>query len=304
MHRRTFLQSLATVGIGVRSTHSNAGDSAATIATRPIPSSGEPLPVIGLGTWQTFDVGDDASVNAQLREVLEILVAAGGSVVDSSPMYGRSEEVVGRLAEQAGIAEQLFFATKVWTRGRETGISEMNRSMSRMGAEPMDLMQIHNLVDADTHMETLSRWKEQGKIRYTGITHYHSGGYPGMVRLMQDYPMDFIQVNYSLLSTDAEREVLPLAREKGIAVLVNRPYEGGRLFAKVSGLELPGWAIELGCRSWGQFFLKFILANEAVTCVIPGTSKVRHMRDNLAAGIGPIPGKEEAEKMANHIRNL
>jgi diketogulonate reductase-like aldo/keto reductase len=288
MKRRHFLQS-ATAVCAASKASLGISTQASTLRTRAIPSSGEPLPVIGLGTWQTFDVGTAIEDRQALTRVLKTLVNAGGSVVDSSPMYGRSEAVVGDLAKAAGVADELFYASKVWTRGKDTGIHEMERSIKRMNAKPMDLMQVHNLLDAETHLETLAKWKAQKRIRYIGITHYHQGGYAQMLRLMSTHELDFIQINYSMMSRKAENEILPLAAEKKIAVLVNRPYEGGQLFAKAKGKQLPAWASEFDCGSWGQYFLKFILANNAVTCVIPGTSKVRHLEDNLCAGRGRLP---------------
>jgi len=210
---------------------------------------------------------------APLKKVLQALIDHGGSVIDSSPMYGRSEQVVGDLTQSMGIKGQIFEATKVWTSGKDQGIFEMERSMQRMGANPMDLMQIHNLLDWKVHLRTLKQWKEEGKIRFIGITHYHSGGYAEMEHIMKTEELDFIQINYNLAVQDAAKRILPLAKDKGIAVLINRPYEGGVLFKKSKGKDLPAWANEIEVTSWGQFFLKFILAHPAVTCIIPGTSR-------------------------------
>ena len=302
MNRRRFLQTSTATGGSLLFGHASIATEA--IKRRPIPSSGEAIPVIGLGTWQTFDVGSNTAARTRLKQVLSTLVEGGGSVVDSSPMYGSSESVVGDLASELDIGSKLFMATKVWTDGKKDGIRQMERSMQRMQAPVMDLMQVHNLVDAETHLDTLADWKEQGRIRYLGITHYHSGGYAAMKRLMNRYALDFIQINYSMSSPEAEREVLPLAMERGIATLINRPYEGGSLFRRTSGRELPGWASEFDCQSWGQFFLKFVLANPAVTCVIPGTSKVDHLRDNLAAGRGRTPNDAQLKKMSQYLSSL
>lgn len=316
MKRRNFLR-LSALGVGSALSSNGSGQdpfdsqeikqvepaNVAAIDRRPIPSSGESLPVIGLGTWQTFDVGADPEQRAELSSVLKSLIAGGGSVIDSSPMYGRSETVLGELAEQAGLQDDLFYATKVWTRGQQAGIKQMERSKLRMRTSQMDLMQVHNLLDAERHLETLTDWKRQDLIRYVGITHYHTGGYAEMAALMQQYPLDFIQINYSMLSREAEQELLPLAQERKIAVLINRPYEGGQLFARVKETELPGWASEFDCASWGQFFLKFILANPAVTCVIPGTSKVHHLLDNLNAGRGKLPTQQHREDMLAFMLN-
>ena len=274
------------------------------IKTRTIPSSGEALPIIGVGTWQTFDVGSGAEELDQLSQVLAALVTAGGSVVDSSPMYGRSESVVGKLAKAGGIEDELFYATKVWTTGEASGVEQMRRSMQRMQVETMDLMQVHNLLDAEIHLQTLTEWKQSGMIRYFGITHYHQGGYAEMARLMKLYSLDFIQVNYSILSTQAENEILPLAHDRGIAVLINRPYEGGAVFRRIKNKPPANWLADFDCQSWGQFFLKFVLANRAVTCVIPGTSKPHHMLDNIAAGRGYIPSQNDQTRMLSLFKKL
>ena len=243
-----------------------------TMNTRKIPSSGKLVPVVGLGTWQSFDVGHSQTQRNPLKEVLKILIESGGSVIDSSPMYGRSEKVVGELTSELELKSKIFEATKVWTRGKEEGINQMHTSMELMGAKLMDLMQIHNLVDWETHIKTLYKWKEEGKIRNIGITHYHKGGYEEMEKIMKSEKIDFIQINYNLAVRDTADRILPLARDKGIAVMINRPYEGGSLFKKIKHKEIPSWAKEFEAESWGQIFLKFILAHSAVNCVIPGTA--------------------------------
>ena len=271
---------------------------------REIPSTGEKIPVIGLGTWQTFDVGKSEDERAPLKEVLKILMEYGGSVIDSSPMYGRSEGVVGELTTELGIKDKIFEATKVWTSGEQAGIDQMNESIKLMKARPMDLMQIHNLVDWRTHIKTLRKMKDNGEIRYIGITHYHEGGYSEMEQIMKSEPIDFIQINYNLMKREAENRILPLAKDKGIGVLINRPYEGGALFRKCKDKPLPVWALEFDAMSCGQFFLKFILANEAVTCVIPGTAKARHMTDNARAGFGSVPNSKQRAKMIDWFKSL
>lgn len=272
--------------------------------TRPIPSTGEALPVIGLGTWQTFDVGSSEDERAPLKEVLRTLVAHGGSVIDSSPMYGRSEKVVGELTAELGMRGQVFEATKVWTSGERQGQQQMQDSFRYMNPSGLDLLQIHNLLDWKTHLRTLRALKEEGKIRYTGITHYHAGGYPEMEKIMRSEPLDFIQINYNLAVREAAERILPLAKDRGIAVLINRPYGEGKLFRKVKGKSLPDWAEAFGAESWGQFFLKFILAHPAVTCVIPGTSKAKHMADNAMAGKGEVPDSAHVTKMKQLISSL
>ncbi|HYG41250.1 MAG TPA: aldo/keto reductase [Cytophagales bacterium] len=271
---------------------------------RKIPKSGELLPVVGVGTWQTFDVGETASEMAPLKEVLRLLIENGGSVIDSSPMYGRSEKVAGQLIKDLGIRKSIFCATKVWTNGREAGIRQMEQSMDLMNANPMDLMQIHNLVDWKMHLPVLRDWKEKGKIRFIGITHYHEGAFDQVEQVMKKEPLDFIQINYSIRSRDAENILLPLARDKGIAVLINQPFESGSLFSYVKGKKLPEWAKEFDCNSWAQFFLKFILSNSYVTCVIPGTDNPKHLIDNVQAGFGRFPDDAMKKRMVDLINGF
>lgn len=266
--------------------------------TRPIPSTGEALPVIGVGTWQTFDVGPAEAERAPLREVLQILFAAGGSVIDSSPMYGRSEAVAGDLLADLRAREQAFVATKVWTSGREQGIQQMRRSMTLLRDQRIELMQVHNLVDWRTHLQTLRAWKAEGRIRYLGITHYTAGAYDEMEAVMRREQLDFVQINYAIADRAAERRLLPLAAERGIAVLVNQPFGGGGLLRNLAGAPLPEWAAELECTSWAQVLLKYVLGHPAVTCVIPGTSRPHHMTDNCRAGMGVLPDERMQRKMA------
>lgn len=268
---------------------------------RKIPSTGEQLPIIGLGTWQTFDVVQNVEVRRALSEVLKVLASNDHSLIDSSPMYGSSEEVVGDLSSQLNLNKKFFLATKVWTRGKEAGIAQMKTSMKLLKREQLDLMQIHNLVDWQTHLKTLRDWKEKEKIRYIGITHYLDNAHASVERLMKTEPLDFIQINFSMMSRAAEQRLLPLAQERKIAVLINRPFEEGALFQRVKGKQLPEWAKEFDCKSWGQFFLKYILAHPAVTCVIPGTSKPHHMLDNLKAGEGLMPDEKHRQLMVKAI---
>ena len=277
------------------------GSSAApgpAILARPIPSSGERVPAVGLGTWRTFDVGASAAERAPLREVLERFVRLGGKVIDSSPMYGAAESVVGDLAAELGIGDALVLATKVWTSGREAGVAQMEQSFRRLRAQRLDLMQIHNLLDWRTHLRTLREWKQAGRIRYLGVTHYTASAYDELERVLRTEPVDVVQVNYSLGEREAERRILPLARERGIAVLVNRPFAEGGLFQRVRGQALPAWAAELDCESWAQIFLKWILAHPAVTCVIPATSRPQHLVDNMGAGSGRLPDASARDRIA------
>jgi diketogulonate reductase-like aldo/keto reductase len=275
---------------------------AESLIRRPIPRTGELLPVVGLGTWQTFDVAE--SERAPLGRVLSEFVRLGGSVVDSSPMYGRSESVVGDLAAKLGLHKQLFLATKVWTSGRDDGIHQMEESYRRLGTEHMDLMQIHNLVDWRTHLATLRRWKERGKTRYLGATHYTESAYDELARVLEAEELDFVQLNYSIAERAAERRLLPLAAKRRVAVLVNRPFAEGALFRKVRGKPLPPWAAESGSASWAQFFLKYVISHPAVTCAIPATSKVEHLVDNMQAGVGTLPDAATRERMARYVDEL
>ncbi len=275
-----------------------------SLIKRQVPRTGELLPAIGLGTWQTFDVGRDESARAPLKEVLGEFVRLGGSVVDSSPMYGESERVVGDLAAESGLQKRLFLATKVWTNGREAGIRQMEESFKRLRAPRMDLMQIHNLVDWRTHLITLRRWKEQGRIRYVGVTHYTESAYDELGRVLKSEELDFVQLNYSIAERGAEQRMLPLAAERRLAVLINRPFAEGALFRKVRGKRLPPWAKEIGCASWAQFFLKFIISHPAVTCAIPATNKAAHLKDNMQAGIGPLPDASTRSRMARYVEEL
>ena len=268
---------------------------------RIIPSSKEKIPVVGLGTWQTFDVANNKAELDPLKEVLSTLIQHGGSVIDSSPMYGRSEKVVGQLTTELDIKSKIFEATKVWTSGHQEGLNQIEDSYQLLQADPIELLQVHNLSDWKTQIKTLYDLKSKGRVKYVGITHYHEGGYDLMEEVMKKEPIDFIQINYNLAVRNAADRLLPLAKDKGIAVLINRPYEGGSLFRKLKHLPLPEWASEFDATSWGQFFLKFILANEAVTCVIPGTSKPHHMKDNVQAGFGKLPTPSNQSKMIQLI---
>jgi diketogulonate reductase-like aldo/keto reductase len=274
------------------------------VLAKKIPSTQEELPVVGVGTWQTFDAGNDAAARAPLAEVLKVFAEAGGRIVDSSPMYGSSESVAGDLIAQLGLRERLFVATKVWTSGRAEGIRQMEDSFRRLRVERMDLMQVHNLVDVATHTKTLQEWKKQGRVRYIGITHYTSSAYPEVERWLKSGSYDFLQINYSLGEREAEQRILPLARELGVAVIANRPFAEGTLFRKTKGKALPAWAAELGVASWAQFFLKWIASHPAVTCAIPGTAKPEHMRDNIAAGTGPMPDDATRKKMLQYFQSL
>ena len=276
----------------------------ATMLTRAIPSSGEKLPVIGLGTWQAFDVDLTADNRRQLEDVISLFVKLGGRVIDSSPMYGRAEEMIGDLTAALGIRDKVFLATKVWTRGKEDGIKSMERSMALLRAKKIDLMQVHNLVDVQTQLATLREWKSQGRIRYLGITHYEAGAFADVERVMRSEKLDFVQINYSLMEREAEERLVPLAQQRDIAVIANRPFGGGDLFSKTRSKPLPDWVAEFDCHSWAQFFLKWIVANPAVTCVIPATNKPPHLEDNMGGGMGRLPDVKIRERMVELVSSL
>jgi len=272
--------------------------------TRPVPKTGEALPAVGLGTWQVFDVAGDAKELGQARETLRTFAELGGRVIDSSPMYGSSESVTGQLAGELQLSGKLFVATKVWTSGKQEGVRQMEDSMRRLRVERLDLMQVHNLVDVQGHLATLRDWKAIGRVRYVGVTHYHAGAHGDLERQIRPGTLDFVQVNYSLAEPEADRRLLAVAAESRTAVIVNRPFAEGAMFARVKGRPLPPWATEAGCASWAQFFLKWILAQPAVTCVIPGTRNPRHVADNLGALTGPLPDAALRRRMAQHFNSL
>ena len=278
-----------------------ATDAKNNMARRIIPSTGELLPVIGLGTSRVFDTNlSEKSLNPR-KEIVKALLDHGGSLIDTSPMYGRAEEVTGKIAQDLKINDRLFMATKVWIEGKEAGEIQMNASSKKLNKAVIDLMQIHNLLDWKTHIKTLYEWKEQGKINYIGISHFRSNAFSQIEKIITKERIDFAQFNYSLEEREAEKRLLPLCREKGVATLINRPFMRGKLFKAVARKKLPSWAYEYNVNTWSQFFLKFILANQAVTTVIPATSNPAHMIDNLIGGIGPIPEVGLQKKMVEVV---
>jgi diketogulonate reductase-like aldo/keto reductase len=274
------------------------------IIVRTIPSSGEKIPAIGMGTWLTFDAGNSVVRRKALKEVLHIFSRNGGKLIDSSPMYGSSEQVIGDLATELKIGNHLFLATKVWTNGESEGIDQMNLSLKKMQTTRMDLMQVHNLVDAETHLRTLRKWKEQGKIRYIGITHYLVSAYPELMLLIKKAKPDFVQFNYNIKFREAENELLPFCKDNGIAVINNRPFNEGSLFNHVKGKALPEWVKEYDILNWAQFFLKYIISHPAVTCAIPATSQPGHMQENIKAAYGLLPDTSARRKMAAFFDTL
>ena len=266
--------------------------------TRPIPSTGEAMPVIGLGTSQVFDVGADERAREPLRAVLRAFVEAGGRIIDTSPMYGRAEAVTGDLVAEAGVRQRVFLATKVWTSGRESGIAQMRRSAELLQSPVLDLIQVHNLSDWRTQLATLRQMKERGQVRYIGITHYTTGSLPELARILEIEPgIDFVQCAYSLGTRDAETKLLPVAADRKVAVICNRPFEDGSLFRRVRGRPVPEWAAEFDCTSWAQLFLKYIIAEPAVTCAIPATANPAHMADDLKAGLGRLPDAKQRQQI-------
>jgi aryl-alcohol dehydrogenase-like predicted oxidoreductase len=298
MNRRELLATGVTLMTAAAvSSGASAANPAAAPLLRKIPASGEALPVIGLGTSRTFEVGESRAERAPLNEVLTAYFAAGGRLIDTSPMYSSAETVVGDLMtpQMRGTA---FLATKVWTRGARSGTEQMTHSAQLLKTERLDLIQVHNLLDLDTHLKTLRGWQEAGRVRYVGITHYTVGAQPELVRVLKREKLDFVQFNYSPLTRDAERELLPLAADRGVAVVVNRPFEDGALFQAVRGKALPAWAADVDAASWGQLALKYIAAHPAVTVIIPATAKLEHLQDNLAGGRGRLPDARQRAAIA------
>ena len=298
LNRRELLQ-LTAVATALHAVRAEAKDKK-MINTRAIPKSKdgkEQLPVVGLGTWQTFDVDASAAARKPIDEVLTAFLAAGCRVIDSSPMYGRAEEVTGDELAAIGKLGTPFLATKVWTTGKKAGIEAMQRSMRRMRTKRMDLMQVHNLLDVKTHLPVLREWKDAGTIRYLGVTHYQHDQFDAIEKLMKTEKLDFIQIPYSLTDRLAEKRILPAAADTGTAVLVMTPFESGALFRKVKGKALPAIAADIDCTSWAQFFLKFIIGHPAVTCPIPATSNPAHIADNVQAAFGRIPDEAQRTKM-------
>lgn len=304
LNRRELLALLIGAGIGITTGRLTAQPVSDDLILRAIPRSGERIPAVGLGSSDTFEVGTSAAERAPVSAVLKRYIGLGGRVIDTSPMYGTAETVIGDVARQLGIDAKLWLATKVWMRGREAGIEQMEQSFRRLRTDRIDLMQVHNLIDTQTHLRTLRDWKEQGRIRYIGVTHYQVDAYDELARLLRDETLDFVQFNYSIATREAERMLLPQAAERRTAVLINRAYEDGRLFARVRGKPLPDWAAEFDCVSWGQFFLKYVISHDAVTCVIPATGKVRHLVDNMGAGRGRLPDAAMRARMVAYFDSL
>jgi len=307
MDRREALRRLgaAAAGLAMGGSPESSADTPAPpppppMHQREIPSTRETLPVIGIGTWQTFDVGTGAA-REPLEQVLHAFAEMGGRVIDSSPMYGRSEEVVGDLVAKTGVPGKPFIATKVWTSGKDAGIRQMRESLKKLRVKVCDLMQVHNLLDVDAHLDTLAGWKKEGLVRYVGVTHYTASGAEDVARVISRRPVDFVQINYSVAERDAEKRLLPLCRDKGVAVIANRPFAGGDLFRRLRGTPLPPWAGEIDCASWAQLMLKFVVSHPAMTCAIPASAKPEHTRDNMAAGYGHMPDEAMRRRIAGAL---
>lgn len=286
--------------VATASAGAGAAGAPGPLITRRIPSSGEEIPALGLGTSGPFEVGSSESARAPLKAVLEAFFAGGGRLIDTSPMYSTAETVLGELMTPA-MRERAFLATKVWTRGQREGVQQMTKSGQLLKRPKLDLIQVHNLLDLDTQLETLRAWKEEGRVRYIGITHYTVGSQSDLAKVIEREKLDFVQLNYSATTPNAEQRLLPLAADKGVAVLVNRPFEDGSMFNAVRGKPVPAWAAEIDATSWGQIFLKYVLAHPAVTAAIPATGKVHHLEDNLAGARGRLP---DAKLKAEIVRVL
>lgn len=302
--RRTLLKALLALGLSSSSATHLLHAATQNIIVKKIPSSGETIPVIGLGTSRTFDALGDDELLLRLKKVLQVFFDKQGMLIDSSPMYGSSQAVIGELLNQVNGKQNLFSATKVWTYGEQNGIQQMEESRKLWGIKRFDLMQIHNLRDWEIHYETLKKMKTEGKIRYIGVTTSHGRFHDELEVLLDTLDFDFLQLSYNIDNRDVEERLLPIAKEKSIAVIVNRPYQRGDLFRKVKGKSLPNWASEIDVTSWGQYFLKFIVSHPAVTCAIPATTKVKHMLDNMAAQYGHLPDTKMRKEMISYYKSL
>lgn len=305
LSRRAFLGTLAALGAAGSLRPLAAAAQPSPILERAIPATGETVPAIGMGTWITFNVGADQALRDQRADVLRAFFEQGGAVIDSSPMYGSSEEVVGYCLERLSPSrESVFAASKVWTLLQLLGERQLARSHELWGLKRMDLMQVHNLLNWESHLETLRERKEQGSIRYVGVTTSHGRRHDDLEQLMRKEPLDFVQLTYNVLDREAERRLLPLAADRGLAVLINRPFQGGSLFERFERQPLPEWVDEIDCDNWAQFFLKFIVSHPAVTCAIPATSRVDHMQENMGALRGQIPDVKMRARMVAYVESL
>ncbi|MFN2360863.1 MAG: aldo/keto reductase [Marinobacter sp.] len=301
--RRQFLAALAATGLSLRMPALVAAPGQKAI-TRAIPSSGESLPVIGMGTWRTFNVGGDAQLVRERTRVLKRFFEWGGTLVDSSPMYGTADDVMGEALGSLDAHDKVFSANKIWTRDGNATREQDKTLRRKWGIEGFDLQQVHNLLAWEAHLETLKQMKADGDIRYLGITTSHGRSHGDLARIMEQQPLDFVQLTYNVLDREAEQRLLPLARDRGIAVIVNRPFQGGSLFRRYQSEAMPGWGEEAGCSNWAEFFLKFIVSHPAVTCAIPATTRVEHMEENMGAMYGKLPDEQQRRRMADYVAGL
>jgi diketogulonate reductase-like aldo/keto reductase len=304
MTRREATKVMAATAASLLVAPSLPAEAKGSLLQRAIPASGEMLPVIGLGTSRVFNAASSAAEREPLEQVVATLAKLGAKMVDTAPAYGQAEAVTGEIAAKLKLHDKLFLATKVGMTGKAEGVQQMERSLKLLGKKPLDLIQVHNLIDWETQLATLQEWKKQSRIRYTGITQSTTGRQGDVARTLEKERVDFVQINYSLMEREAEERVLPVAKERGVAVIVNRPFGRGDLFGRVSGQPLPEWATEIDCKSWAQFFLKWIVAHPAVTCVIPATSKPHHMEDNIQAGLGRLPDEKMRRRMVEAMSAL
>ena len=306
--RRSFLKSLGGVALAPFFSFSSvslfAASPSASLLTKKIPASGESIPVIGMGSWLTFDVGDSEIDRTRCIKILETFFEHGGGMIDSSPMYGSSQEVIGYCLNKFPQQASLFSATKVWIIGKSLGITQMNNSYSYWGLPKFDLKQIHNMLNWRTHLETLKEWKQQGRIRYIGITTSHGRRHKKLEKALLEEEFDFVQFTYNVIDREVEQRLLPVAKERGIAVIINRPFQRGSLFDLVNNKPLPDFATEIGCQNWAQFFLKFIVSHPVVTCAIPATSQVVHMQENMSAGYGQLPDEAMRKRMIRYVEKI
>ncbi len=304
IRRRTLIKALIAFGFSGSALTGIVQAATKKLVTKPIPSSNEQLPVMGVGTSRTFDAIDDDDLMKNLKVVMETFFKQGGTLVDSSPMYGSAQEVIGKLLLQVGNKDKLFAATKVWVDGKQDGIEQMERSRQLWGVNKFDLMQIHNLRDWELHLDTLNTMKAEGKLRYTGITTSHGRDHDELEVILKKHKFDFVQFTYNIANRTVENRLLPIAMDRGIAVVVNRPYQKGSLFRLVKGKPLPEWSTDIDVSSWGQFFLKFVISHPGVTCAIPATTKVKHMIDNMSAQYGRLPDMKMRKEMVNYLRSI
>ncbi|WP_223787583.1 aldo/keto reductase [Marinicella meishanensis] len=304
LNRRTVLQRLAALGLAINTPLLSANNQPSPGLLKTIPKTGAAIPAIGMGTWITFDHNPAHTELTRYQQILQAFFAGGGRLIDSSPMYGFAQKLLGAVLPQVAGADSLFAATKVWTRGQAMGQVQMQESLNLWGLESMALMQIHNMLDWQAHLPTLQQWQAEGRIQYTGITTSHGRRHRELVSMLQQYPVDFVQFTYNMHDREAEQELLPLADDLGVAVIINRPFQTGGLFARVRGRALPDWSKDLGCHTWAQFFLKFVISHPAVTCAIPATSQVQHMQENMQAMQGPIPDSTMRQAMLKYYQRI